>query len=107
MTVEESMKILGTVTAIPPRTMGVPRKGQYHPEVLQIIDAVQNLDDGEWVQVEFPDARKAAMRASALRKAGYAAYTRKNILFAGFSNPEDGDDEDDGEEDDEGGDGDE
>lgn len=92
-----TMKIVGTVTSIPPRMTGLSHRG-YHPEVVEIIDGIHKLDDGEWLQVEFADARKAAVRATALRKAGYAAFTRRNFLYAGFLDEESGDDDEVSEE---------
>lgn len=64
------MEIRGTVTKIPVATMGKTP----NPEVIELIEAVKGLADGQYLEVTFPDQKTAYQRASGLRSAKLAVY---------------------------------
>lgn len=93
------MEIKGTVAEVPRSTNRTGKAGQFHEEVLEMLAELKSMQDGEIMDVEFEDAKKAGVRAVSLRKAGYEAVTRGAHIFvkAGLK-PDGGGEADDGDE---------
>ena len=75
------MEIIGTIDEVPAKTM-VKKKGEYHEDVMAIIDAVNNADaTDKYIVSEFDTDKVANVRAASLRRAGFDAVTRARRIF--------------------------
>jgi len=70
------MEIRGTVTKIPVATTG---KTPPNPEVIELIEVVKGLADGQYLEVAFPDQKTAYQRAQALRNFDLTAKVRNKM----------------------------